>query len=279
MMKKFILSTILSLTFTLQLLGDLSSTLANMQKVECDVEMIAPSRDHLHGFKTFPLITVKQGTSTNWSGYAALTNLNNPQVGSVSKVSGSWMVPTVSPSAQRTFCSIWVGIDGYKSGTVEQIGTEHDWNQGRQVNYAWFEMYPRAMYKIVDFAVDVNDHIGAEVTYVGNNNFQLTIANYTKNIYTIVPARYTRMKRAKRSSAEWIVEAPSSLNGVLPLANFGVAFLSNCLATINGINGAINNGNWQHDAITMVTRNQAVKAQPSALSGDGQSFQVQWMRQ
>jgi len=62
-------------------------------------------------------------TSTNWSGYAAQTNLNNPQSGAVTGVGGSWIVPTVMGNG---YSAVWVGIDGYSSPTVEQLGTEED---------------------------------------------------------------------------------------------------------------------------------------------------------
>src|SRR4051812_35832181 len=65
--------------------------------------------------------------STNWSGYAAVTNLSSPAPNSVTAVSGSWVVPTVTGSRQgSSYSSAWVGIDGFSDSTVEQIGTEQD---------------------------------------------------------------------------------------------------------------------------------------------------------
>src|SRR5437870_4998940 len=61
--------------------------------------------------------------STNWSGYAAETNLTAPAANAVTAVSGSWVVPQVTGSSTG-YSSVWVGIDGYSSATVEQIGTE-----------------------------------------------------------------------------------------------------------------------------------------------------------
>ena len=40
-----------------------------------------------------PGIHVKNGTSTNWSGYAVETNLASPQSSAVSDVVGTWIVP------------------------------------------------------------------------------------------------------------------------------------------------------------------------------------------
>ena len=80
--------------------------------------------------------------SLNWSGYAAETSFSSPKAASVAAVSGSWTVPAVS-GAGTAFSSVWVGIDGYSSGTVEQIGTEQDLSRGTPVYTAWYEMYPR----------------------------------------------------------------------------------------------------------------------------------------
>ena len=43
-----------------------------------------------------PRIRAKNGSSTNWSGYAVETNLTNPANNAVSNVKGSWKVPAVN---------------------------------------------------------------------------------------------------------------------------------------------------------------------------------------
>jgi len=80
--------------------------------------------------------------STNWSGYAVQTDLYDPQIGAVTAVSGSWVVPAARGRG-TAFSSIWVGIDGYTSGTVQQIGTDSDVINGQPIYYVWYEMYPR----------------------------------------------------------------------------------------------------------------------------------------
>jgi len=225
---------------------------------------------------THPHLPIREGTSTNWSGYVAATNLNYPAKNSVSAVYGTWIVPTVSPSAHDTYSSLWVGIDGYTSSTVEQIGTEHDWANGRQEDYAWFEMYPAYPYEIVGFTLKPGDVINASVVYKGNNVFLLTLVNKTRKVYSIIPTSYTTLSfSAQRSSAEWIVEAPF-LNGTLPLAHLSLVKFSSCTAVINGFPGSINNGRWVDDALIMETENHIPKATPSALTSGGQAFTVAW---
>lgn len=224
---------------------------------------------------THPHIPVKEGTSQNWSGYAAVTNLSHPAKNSVEAVYGSWTVPTLSAASHNTWCSLWVGIDGYSSNTVEQLGTEHDWVNGQQQDYAWFEMYPNYSYEITGFPLHPGDLISASVVYQGNNIFVLSIANLTQGVHTTVPTSYTKSHTAKRSSAEWVLEAPYS-NGILPLSHFNTAYFTNCTAIINNVHGAINNNHWADDMLTMVTAGGASKAVPSALSSNGQAFNVVW---
>jgi hypothetical protein len=158
-------------------------------------------------------------TSTNWSGYA-VTGPN----GSVSDVKGTWTVPALPlmscnlTATQNSYSSFWIGIDGYDSNTVEQIGTDSDCINGKATYYAWFEFYPHLSFTINNIPVNPGDSISAEVKYSGGV-FTVSLTNLS----TPTPLTFstsTKMNNAKRSSAEWIAEAPSA-GGVLPLADFG----------------------------------------------------------
>ena len=150
-----------------------------------------------------PHLRNANGTSQNWSGYAVESNLQAPLSGVVSDVKGTWIVPEASSSGSpHTYSSIWVGIDGYSDNTVEQTGTEQDWTSNGPVYYAWFEMYPKFGYRILNFPVQPGDTISAEVKYTGNSRFTLTIANLTRNVKF---STTQRSNKAQRSSAEWIV--------------------------------------------------------------------------
>src|SRR5262249_15600610 len=83
-----------------------------------------------------PVIRLRDGTGTHGSGYAAYGR-------SFSSVSGSWVQPKVTCGSQNAYSSYWVGLDGYNTPTVEQLGTEGDCVNGVDQYYAWFEMYPR----------------------------------------------------------------------------------------------------------------------------------------
>lgn len=227
-------------------------------------------------------LTIKQGivrhllngTSTNWSGYAVESSLTSPKTNIVNEASGQWVVPTVTCTSRSTsYSASWVGIDGYSDNTVEQTGTEHDCNRGRPQYYAWFEFYPQYAYEI-NMAVQPGNHMSADIKYVGNNAFSLTITNLTTNrsftTTSVVPG-------ALRESAEWIAEAPSSWSGVLPLANFGSESFSNASVNMNGTIGSITNPAWQNDPIKMLVSGSAIpKATPGTLSTDGTSFSITW---
>lgn len=220
-----------------------------------------------------PSVKKTTGVSTNWAGYASLTNLTNPALNSVTQISGTWIVPKLSASSKDTFSSTWVGIDGFTSPTVEQIGTEQDWINGKQSNYAWFEMYPDFSFTIVNFTIQPGDLVTASVVYAGNSIFILSITNHTKKLHTVIPPKYTKSTVAQRSSAEWIMEAPF-LKDVLPLAHFNKINFFNCTATINKIKGPINDKNWKNERIMMITENGALKAATSDLSCYGKNFSV-----
>lgn len=241
-----------------------------LRKIECKMEPRRLKNRTPHHIK------LRDGTSENWSGYAAAKGLKNPQVGSVSMVSGSWVVPHIASSKDDTYCSIWVGIDGYGSGSVEQLGTEHDWANGKEEHYAWFEMYPKYPKELSNFPVEPGDVISASVVYQGNDTFKLSMSNHTKSVTTEIPVKHTMSSSAKRSSAEWIVEAPATTDGVLPLAHFSTVELSECKATINGKTGSLNDGNWQSEALNMQTKKGAMKATATSPSDNGKDFSVSW---
>jgi hypothetical protein len=201
-------------------------------------------------------------TSTNWSGYAAETNLSTPASNAVTSVSGSWTVPTVTGKT-NAFSSVWVGIDGYSSSSVEQLGTEQDTSKsGAATYYAWWEMYPNPSVQITSMTISPGNSISASVTY-SSSGFTLQITDNTNHQSFSTTQTSTT---AVRSSAEWIVEAPSSFSGVLPLANFGTANISGAQATINGTTGAIDNSSWQNTAINMVSKSGSPLDQTSGLT-------------
>jgi len=219
--------------------------------------------------------------SLNWSGYA----VTDSTTGSVTSVSGSWVVPAVTGTS-NSYAAFWTGIDGFSDSTVEQTGTISYMNGPTPTYYAWYEFYPAAMVqinlKVTADTISVGDFMSATVSYSATTKlFTATISDTTKGwTYTTTAT----VSGAKETSAEWIVEAPSSNIGILPLADFKTADFgtdytsvpSTCYATVGGNTGAIGSFGSAVQSITMVTNRGVLKDSISALSSDGTSFYATW---
>ena len=198
--------------------------------------------------------------STNWSGYAAAS-------GTYTSVSANWTEPTGTCSGSAKYSSFWVGLDGYNSSTVEQTGSEVDCSGRTAEYYSWYEMYPAYP---VNFSnpVSPGDQFYGSVTHTGGSSYTLVLKDLTKGWSHTVTAS---LAGAANSSAEVIVEAPSSSSGVLPLAHFSpVTFTS---ATVDGT--AI--GNLSPTQIIMVDNSGLDKDTVSSLSS-GENFSATWER-
>ncbi len=219
------------------------------------------------------LSPIGRGTarSLNWSGYAAY------QSGTTfGDVRGSWTQPAATcRSGQKQYASFWVGLDGYNSSSVEQIGTDSDCGgANRPVYYAWYELYPAPPVNLT-LAVHPGDAISAEVS-VSGSTFTLSLLNQTTGASF---STTQTVAGAALSSAEWVAEAPSRCAAtctVLPLANFGTVNFTGSYSTGNGHSGSIGDAAWNNDQIVMVTQSLLTKAQPSPLSADGSAFSVAW---
>jgi len=215
--------------------------------------------------------------STNWSGYAVTGS-------TFTTAKGSWTVPTVNcTKTPNTYAAFWVGIDGWTSTTVEQTGTDSDCDGKSPSYYAWYEFYPNPSELISSVAVAPGDQMSASVTYSGTE-FTITITNETTGKSY---SKSGKVSGAKRSSAEWIAEAPCCTNsgGILPLADFGTVDLGDDHTGISGTNDATDSsvsgpigdfGSAIQEAIMVNGSTGADEAVPSALSSDGTSFTVAW---
>jgi hypothetical protein len=212
-----------------------------------------------------PARLIGHSNSLNWSGYASFNS-------TFTDVKGTWTQPAANCNGKSTYASFWVGLDGYDSSTVEQLGTEADCSHGKPVDYAWWEMFPNVSHVIGGFAVSPGVSYTAEVQSIGGDDFALTLSGGGNTPFTLT----TQLGLDPAlSSAEWIAEAPSLCAKScheLPLTNFGTVSFSG--ASANG--SAIDNGAWSFDPLTMVTSGGGVKAAPSSLDPAGSGFSVTW---
>lgn len=218
-----------------------------------DQAPMIPSAPHHVGPHGEPV----NGTSSNWSGYAATG-------AKFTSVSASWIQPTATCTSSDTWSSFWVGLDGDGSHSVEQTGTEADCSGGTPMYSAWFEMYPAYPVSYND-AVGPGDRFTASVTSDSNSSFTLTLNDTTRGwTHTVTK----RLRGAKLASAEVIAEAPSTLYGPLPLTDFGTVSFSDASANGRPI------GDFSPDRITMAAGGTTL-AGTSTLTG-GNAFSVTW---
>ena len=199
-------------------------------------------------------------TSQNWAGYAAAG-----QPGTFTSVSASWTQPAVTCTAQQTFSSFWVGLDGDGTQTVEQTGTEADCNNGAATYQGWFEMFPNAPV-FYNNAVAPGDAMSASVAANGGGAFTLTLSDQTQGW---TQSTDQTSATAQLGSAEIIAEAPSDANSVLPLSNFGTVNFSNVAVDAAPL------GNANVAGLTMVSAGGVTEATPSAIA-NGSAFSVTW---
>lgn len=188
---------------------------------------------------SLPLIRNSYGLSLNWSGYA----ISTPDVTSVT---ATFTVPEVGPPGSigglPPNVGMWVGIDGYTSGTVEQTGIAGSWDDttGTATYYAWWEMFPRYSATIKKLPISAGDSITATVTYNGGGSFTLSLTDNTtgQSFTKTASAPAGGPNVAQRSSAEWIVERPATISKgyltILPLATFDSSTFTDASFTANG---------------------------------------------
>ena len=226
-------------------------------------------------------------SSSNWSGYADTND-------TFSSVTSSWTEPTVNcadsnsgldgllslsnllggPGAASAF---WVGLDGYNSTSVEQLGTDSDCDSGTPSYYAWYEMYPNPSETLPSqYPVKPGDQLTALVaSNTAGTSFTLEIKDTTAG-WTFSTTQTG--SGFARSSAEVIAEAPSSCSVLfcseVPLADFGqLNYSGSSVINTAGTKGSL--ASFDANEITM-SDNGTTLATPSSLSSDGSSFSVTW---
>jgi Peptidase A4 family len=221
--------------------------------------------------------------SSNWAGYVATPKSSSTKF---KKVSGTWVVPRGDCGSGSGYSATWVGIGGYRSSSkaLEQTGTEFDCTASGVAKYfAWYELVPDVGHDI-EMSVRPGDTIDAAVS-VNGSRVTVYLRNRTRGA---VFRKTFVMARPDRSSAEWIVEAPSSCESSgnrciqLPISNFGtVGFSRTAVTTARGTQGGISDPHWSNTEVTLSQGGGRFArfasthgANPSPLSGDGASFAV-----
>jgi hypothetical protein len=210
-----------------------------------------------------PVVPVGQNTSHNWSGYAASS-------GRYTSVSGTWTVPQPNLTGAAGVGATWVGIGGVTGRDLIQAGTQDVTPGGGQAQFqAWIEMLPQPSQQ-VPLAVEPGESVTVSIDEqgAGTGVWQISMKNNTSGQTYQTTVNYT----SSESSAEWIEEAPSGPNGIVPLDNFRSVSFSAASAFVNGQTVDLTQANAQ--SITMLNANGQPLAVPSAIGSDGASFSV-----
>jgi len=218
--------------------------------------------------------------NTIWAGYA----VNGTDF---TYVQGSWIVTSVDcTKTPNSDSSEWVGIDGWTSNTVEQIGTDADCNGKSPYYYVWYEFYPLNTVVINDVSIAPGDKFSASVTYEGDNEYTVAITNDTTGQYFTKEVSFKGADgsgKPPRNSAEWIEEMDGN-----ELSDFGVDSFGEFYTGVSGgtdsatdstVSGPITDfGSAVQESITTKNGSSGSKetAVPSALASDGASFTVTW---
>jgi hypothetical protein len=206
-----------------------------------------------------------------WSGYIVASEIQNRSP-VVSSVSASWTVPEIKLSENNTFSSVWVGIGGYGEDTLIQTGTAQECINGKFVYYPWYELVPDSSVHIPNIHVQAGDAVTASISLINENTntWSIEIADITRN----QRFQTTVVYNSSRWSAEWIVERPKVNGALSTLADFGNVTLTECKATLDGVNGVISS--FSYAQFVMYDQElQLVKVSP--LNDDGSSFTVNYL--
>jgi hypothetical protein len=179
--------------------------------------------------------------NSNWGGYVA-------SGGTYTTITGSWTQPQVTCNTTNDLFAPWVGIDGYGTQTVEQVGVQVDCSSGSPVTSPWYEMYPADPVYWSD-TVNVGDSMTGTVTDEGGGTYTLTL---TDNTAGWTETTNQSISGASDGSAEAVIESPTSSypNFTVNFSNVTVdgqvfdAFSPQALDSGNYVPGPLSNGNF-----------------------------------
>lgn len=207
-------------------------------------------------------------TSLNWSGYAV-----TPARGGVTAVAATFVVPRAG-LVPPGFAATWAGIGGYSTPDLIQAGVGEQSLPTLPVlgpqYFAWYELLPNAETPITGCSGDATcrvvpgDRVTVQISQVRGTTWRVAMADAGRWSWS-----HNLQYASSRTSAEWILEAPSLVTQTL-LAPVGtVRFGPGSTFTARGVTRTIAAGNPTQIILTPGLINEAT---PSGLSPDGRSF-------
>jgi len=241
------------------LLAQLKVLLASLATAAMSITPIPAQQAIATNAGTAPNIG-SNGNSRNWSGYVASN-------ATYSSVKGTWTIPQPTTSNHTATDATWVGIGGATNTDLIQSGTQNVINPSGQVSTtAFYELLPNASIPITSISVKPGDSVTVSISQQSTNQWLINFTDNTNGQNYQNSLSYN----SSLSSAEWIEEAPSNGQSVLPLDNFGTLQFSNGAKTQNGTQESTS-ASGAH-SVTMVNNTGQALATPSTLGSDGASF-------
>ncbi len=262
--------------------------------------------------------------SPNWSGYV-VTGRPGSRV-SYSSATGTWKEPAVTCAHgdRGAFSTIAVGLGGYGADrqSAEQVGADANCGaSGNPAYYAWFDLAPYPSHTIPQ-KVSPGDTLTATVSIIGTTRpplVEVQVTNvtrgwsYTRRIswvsagqFIVAPGEQNAggLTAPASSSAEWLVEAPSTCQRLVcaqaSLANFSSVAMTKVSAVAGGTTGTLADPDWKvtrlrlapgpvripsYPRSTPFARNPAERgtaaspagATPGLPGAAGRGFRVKWV--
>lgn len=130
----------------------------------------------------------------SWAGYA--------KVASSTSASGNFVVPEIAcgPGHQGDGFAVFIGVDGWANGYVEQAGVSTWCDRGVAIYNAWYENYPFPAHDL-NVNVGAGDEIRVEVTLAPG-----AVTELLRNVTTGVQDSNTANLTRPGGSREWIAE-------------------------------------------------------------------------
>jgi hypothetical protein len=180
------------------------------------------------------------------------------------------VVPKVTGTFTFGYAATWSGIGGYNTQDLIQAGTAEDSNSGGLFGsqyFAWYELLPQSERQLHNCSGDrkcrvrPGNRISVAIHKVGSGSWVISMTN-AGHWHWSKQVNYS----SSRSSAEWILEAPSLGDVQQQLAPVGtVHFGPTSRYVAAGKGHVIAGGNPVRIILTG-------EAKPSHLAANGQSF-------
>jgi len=208
--------------------------------------------------------TFSRVTAPFWCG----SGYTRPPSGLFTYVGALWVVPSATAADANHGLLSWVGIDGWGTNAVLQIGTWHRLagDPPALTVYGWCEWFPAPSVVVSNFPVSPGDALAAFISATSATEGLVTLHNFNTNVHFSQALTPPAGDQFEGKTAEWIVEKPG---GTTPIANFGETAMVLAAATYSDAIGGAKLGEVSAKEAIMIDMANAQKqtlaaAQPNA---------------